>query len=165
MQRTSCPLFALLLIVVGAFITATTGQLPARVASHFGAGDLPNGWMSRDGYLVFMLGFGLLLPTIVVAAIGWLPRIAPRGINIPHRDYWLAPSRRDATLAALAVHACWLGCLLVLFIAGIHYAILEANASVPARLPADLFWMLMIVFLAALALWIGALFLRFRNGP
>ena len=165
MQRISSLLFLSLLIVVGAFIAATTGQLPARVASHFGPGDLPNGWMSRDGYLVFMLGFGLLLPPVVVGAIGWLPKIAPRAINIPHRDFWLAPSRRDATLAALAAHACWLGCLLVLFIAGIHYAILEANASVPPRLPAELFWMLMIAFLAALALWIGALFLRFRNGP
>ena len=132
MQRISSLLFLSLLIVVGAFIAATTGQLPARVASHFGPGDLPNGWMSRDGYLVFMLGFGLLLPP-VVGAIGWLPKIAPRAINIPHRDFWLAPSRRDATLAALAAHACWLGCLLVLFIAGTHYAY---SKPMPACRPA-----------------------------
>ena len=55
MQRIACLLFALLLIVVGAFIVATTGQLPDRVASHFGAGNLANGWMTRGGYLAFML--------------------------------------------------------------------------------------------------------------
>jgi hypothetical protein len=163
MQRVSHLLFVLSLIVVCAFIAATTGQLPARVASHFGAGNMPNGWMSRDGYLAFMLFFALAFPIVIVAAVGWLPRIAPRAINVPHRDYWLAPVRREGTLAALASHASWLGCLLVLFIAGVHYAILEANASVPQRLPAEYFWMLMIGFLAALALWIGGLFLRFRN--
>ena len=30
-----------------------------------------------------------------------LPRLAPNLINIPNRDYWLAPERRVATLAAL----------------------------------------------------------------
>jgi hypothetical protein len=163
MQRVSFLTFLLLLIVVGSFIAATTGQLPARVASHFGAGNLPNGWMSREGYLLFMLGFALVFPIVIVAAIGWLPRIAPRSINVPDREYWLDPSRREATLASLATYAYWLGCLLALFIVGVHYAVLVANASVPPRLPADLFWALMIGFLAALALWIGALVLRFRH--
>lgn len=163
MQRIAYLLFALLLIAVGAFIVATTGQLPERVASHFGAGNLANGWMTRGGYLVFMLVFALLLPVVVVAVVGWLPRRAPGAVNIPHRDHWMAPGRRAATLAILASHACWLGCLLALFIAGIHFAILEANAAVPPRLPADLFWTLLAGFLAAVALWIGALYLRFRN--
>jgi len=165
MQRIACLLFALLLIVVGAFIVATTGQLPDRVASHFGAGNLANGWMTRGGYLAFMLAFALLFPVVIVGAVGWLPRVRAKSINIPHRDYWLAPSRRDATMATLASHACWLGCLLTVFIAGIHFAVLEANAAVPPRLPADFFWTLLAGFLAAVALWIGALYLRFRNVP
>ncbi len=155
--------FALIEIAVAAFVAATTGQLPERVASHFGAGNLPNGWMPREAYLPFMLGFAVVLPAVVVAGIALTPRLGPRRLNLPHRDYWLAPERRAATFAALAAHACWLGCLIALFIAGIHYSILVANASVPPRLPDALFWTLLIAFCAGVVLWIGALYLRFRN--
>ncbi len=163
MPRLSTIVFVFLLIAVAAFVVVTTEQLPLRVASHFGAGDLPNGWMTREGYLVFMLVFATLLPVFVVALVGWLPRLAPASIGIPHREHWLAPGRRATTMAALAAHACWLGALLALFVASVHFTILEANAAVPPRLPADHFWMLLVAFLAALVLWIAALFLRFRN--
>jgi len=165
MQVVSILIFVLIEIVVAAFIVATTGQLPDRVASHFGAGNLPNGWMTRDGYLAFMLAFAVLLPAIVVAGVGIVPLLSPRRINIPNRAYWLAPERRGATLATLAARACWLGALIAIFLAGVHYAILEANATTPPRLPADLFWTLLIAFAAGLALWIGTLYLRFRDVP
>ncbi len=155
--------FVLIEIAVAAFIATTTGQLPDRVASHFAAGGLPNGWMTRDGYLAFMLAFAVLLPAIVVAGVAVVPHLSHRRIKIPHRDYWLAPERRAATFSSLASRACWLGCLIALFLAGLHYAILEANATVPPRLPADLFWTLLIALPAGIALWILMLYLRFRD--
>ena len=45
----------------------------------------------------------------------------------------------------------------------VHWLILEANAVVPPRLPANAFWTLMAVFLVLLTVWIGALWTRFRN--
>jgi hypothetical protein len=155
--------FVLLEIVVVSFVAATTGQLPDRVASHFGADDLANGWMPRDAYLPFMIGFALVLPAIVVAGIALTPRLTPRRLNIPHRDYWLAPERRATTYRAITAHAFWLGSLIALFVAGIHYSILVANASAPPRLPDALFWTLLSGFCAGLVLWTGALYLRFRN--
>jgi hypothetical protein len=163
MQVVSILAFVLVEVVVAAFIVATTGQLPDRVASHFAAGGVPNGWMTRDGYLAFMLAFAVLLPAIVVAGVGLVPHVSPRRVNIPHRDYWLAPERRTATFSSLASRACWLGCLIAVFLAGLHYAILEANATVPPQLPANLFWTLLIAFIVGIALWIGTLYLRFRN--
>jgi hypothetical protein len=53
--------------------------------------------------------------------------------------------------------------LIVLFTAAVHYVLLVANASSPPHLPADLFWMLLVGFLVAIAVWTGALYLRFRN--
>jgi uncharacterized membrane protein len=163
MQVVSILIFVLVEVVVAAFIVATTGQLPERVASHFAAGGLPNGWMTHDGYLAFMLAFAVLLPAIVVAGVGLVPHVSPRRVNIPHRHYWLAPERRAATFSSLASRACWLGCLIAVFLAGLHYAILEANAAVPPRLPADLFWTLLVAFVVGIALWISTLYLRFSN--
>ena len=98
MLRLCSMLFAAVLIVVAWFIVATTGQLADPVATHFGSDYLANGFMTRDGYLAFSLAFSTLLPVIVAGAVGWLPRLFPRSVNVPNRDYWLAPERRAATL-------------------------------------------------------------------
>jgi hypothetical protein len=44
-------LFVLLPTVVASYIATTTGQLPDPVATHFGRRNLPDGWMSRDGFV------------------------------------------------------------------------------------------------------------------
>ena len=156
-------LFVALLIASNAFIVETTGILPERVASHFGGNNLPNGWMSRSGYLAFMLSFAGLLPVVVTAVVGGLPRLFPGAINIPHREYWLAPTRRDTTIGFLAAHACWLGSMLTVFVAGIHYLLLQAHMSAPPRLPVELFWTMLATFLGAIGVWIGTLVMRFRT--
>jgi cation transporter-like permease len=163
MTRLAWLCYAFCAIVATAFIVATTGEMPAHVASHFGQHHAANAWMSRDGYLLFMLAFGVGLPAVVVGAIAFLPRLRPDAINIPHRDYWLEPARREETIDALSAHGAWFGCLLTLFFAGIHYVVLDANRASPAQLPVELFVTLMASFAGVLALWIGSLWLRFRR--
>ncbi|MDH5537706.1 MAG: hypothetical protein OEZ08_19310, partial [Betaproteobacteria bacterium] len=123
----------------------------------------PNGWMTREGYRVFMLAFTVGLPLFVTAAIGWLPGRFPRAINLPNREHWLAPERRDAALAYLTRHGCLLGCLMVLFSAAIHALILDAHASSPPLLASErLLWML-AGFLIGITAWALALFRRFAK--
>src|SRR5260221_7581654 len=92
-------LFVLLLIVAPAVIFATSGPLPARVATHFGRGGLANGWVTHDGYLTFILPFALLLPASVVILLGVLPRAIGSPAGIPNRNYLLAPAPRAPTLS------------------------------------------------------------------
>ena len=155
-------LFALALVVAPAMIWGTSAQLPATVASHFGGGGPPNGWMSHDGYLAFMLGLVTLLPLVVVAAVGWMPSVAPSRIQLPNRDHWLAPQQRAQTLAALRTYACWLGILLIVFMTALHMLLIEANAATPPRLPEAPFLTMLAAFVVALAFWILTLLLRFR---
>ena len=143
----------------------TTSALPERIASHFGPGNAANAFMSRDGYLTFMLAFAVGLPAFIAAMIGLLPRARSNSINIPHKAYWLDPKRKEETLNTLSAHGAWLGSLIALFIAAIHYVLLVANRASPPRLPADLFTMLLVGFVAAIVLWALALWLRFRNAP
>ena len=158
-------LFVMLLIAVCAGVAGTSGALPERVASHFVAASLADGYMARNAYRIFMLAFGFGLPLLVVALIGWLPRRAPNLINIPNRDYWLAPERRVATLAALDACALWLGCLLIALAGGVHWLIIRANTVDPPRLDNGLFVTLLGAFVACLACWIFVLLRRFRKIP
>jgi uncharacterized membrane protein len=146
--------FVVLLVVVTAVIVATTGSLPDRVATHFGGGGLANGFMSRDGYLLFMLAFTIVIPLFVVAMTGLLPGIARSPRNIQHHDYWFAPARRAESSARLLNHACLLGCLMVLFFGGVHVALMVANAAVPPRLPETAFFVMLGAFLVGIAFWI-----------
>jgi uncharacterized membrane protein len=163
MSHIARPLFALLLVVGAVVIGVTTDQLPAQLGSHFAAGGAATGWMSRRGYLLLMLVFAVIMPLLIVVSMGLLPRLSDKAINIPNRDYWLGPSQREATFGFLTAHACWLGSLTIVFITGIHFLLIAANATQPPRLPTQPFITLLVVFLVGVAVWAAALVRRFRG--
>jgi hypothetical protein len=63
----------------------------------------------------------------------------------------------------LSAQGAWFGCLLTLFIAGVHYIVLEANRVTPPELPLGMFFTWITIFVAMLAIWIISLYSRFRN--
>jgi uncharacterized membrane protein len=85
-------------------------ELPRRMASHFGPSGAADGFMSRDGFMLVMAlvsGVPVLLSTGVPALIRHMPNEA---INMPNRDYWLSPERRERSISRLSF---WLGWLAV----------------------------------------------------
>jgi serine/threonine-protein kinase len=155
-------LFLAAMAATVAFILATVPALPDQVGTHFGAGGVADGWMTRDGYRLYMLAFAVGFAGFIVAMIGVLPRLVPGAINVPNRAYWLAPERRAETAAFLLAHACLLGVLIEAMIAGVHWLVLEANAATPPRLATVPFVTLLGAFLACVLVWIAALVRRFR---
>lgn len=156
-------LFAVLLLAAGIFIIGSSGALPERVASHFDASGFANGYMTRDGYRIFMLAFGVGLPLLMVALISGLPRLMPGMINIPNRAYWLAPERREKTFVILDAFALWLGCMVAATVCGVHWLVIRANSVRPPQLDNMLLLGLLGMLFAALALWIFLLLRRFRK--
>ena len=133
-------LFGYAAFLVG--IVATYARLPERVASHFGANGVANGWMSRDGYIWFMVGVVTFVSLTMLAAFGSV-RLLPNGVvNIPRRDYWLAPERRDETARTLLRYGLLMVGLISLFFLAIHLMIVAANESQPVRLSNDVWWLL-----------------------
>jgi hypothetical protein len=98
----------------------------------------------------------------VAVAVGWLPRRFPRMVNLPHKDYWLEPVRRDATLGALGSLGFAVGALTALFALGIHVTVVEANATVPPRLANEHFLPVLALFVGALIALIVVYHRRFR---
>jgi len=148
-----------------AFVAATSGALPLRVATHFGHGGAANGWMTREGYTWFALAFALLLPLVVMASIGFLPARFPKFVNLPHREHWLAPPRREATLAWLRGFGAAMGLATALFAIGVHALILDANARTPARLDETAFFGVLAAFVLAMVGGAIAMYAKFRRVP
>jgi len=143
------------------FVIYTTRYLPDPVATHFGGDNRANGWMSRDGYLLFMLAFLVGISAFVSFMVGTLPRKFPQWTNVPNRDYWLAPARREESLRYLSAHGKRLGCLIVMMMLGMHYVILKANHIRPPTLPVSVFSAVLFGFALALIWWIVRLYRRF----
>jgi uncharacterized membrane protein len=156
-------LVALIFLTVFAavFVIYTTRYLPDRVATHFGGDNQANGWMSRDFYLLFILSFTIGISCFVSFVVGTLPRKFPQWINVPNRDYWLAPERREESLRYLNAHGKRLACLIVMMMLGMHYVILKANYMQPPMLPLSSFAPILVGFSVALVWWVIRLYRRF----
>ena len=155
MDRIAAWLAAGLIACSAALVLATTAGLPPVVASHFAADGRANGWMSREAYAWMMALMSLVTPYVVWGAAAWLPRRWPRLVNLPFRDYWLAPERREATLARLGRMGLWMGLLSAALIAGIHVAVVLANRRVPPAAGDGMLWVLgpFVVAIVALVVW------------
>lgn len=155
MDRIAAWLAAGLIACSAALVLATTAGLPPLVASHFAADGRANGWMSREAYAWMMALMSLVTPYAVWGAAAWLPRRWPRLVNIPFRDYWLAPERREATLARLGRMGLWMGLLSAALIAGIHVEVVLANRRVPPAAGDGMLWVLgpFVVAIVALVVW------------
>src|SRR5215831_2373067 len=164
MTRSSLlPALVVLLLAAAMFELLSGSSLPPVVASHFTASGDANDFMPRRLYLGFMLALTVGLPLLLVFAHGAVRFIPPRFINLPHRAYWLAPERLAETLAFLQAQSTYLAALLAVFLCFVHWLVVRANAVQPPRLPGPLFVTGLVLFLLALAVWIGAFLVHFRR--
>jgi uncharacterized membrane protein len=125
------PLFTLAIcyVLFFGYVISSYDDLPARVASHFDIEGQANGWMSRDVCVGFTLGLGILMPALIIGMMAGAGKIPVSFINLPHREYWLAPERRQAALAILLRFSLWFACMNVLFVTGLHWLIVQANKT------------------------------------
>jgi len=154
-------LYALFLV----WLLVSQDRLPERIATHFGSGGAPDGWMSRTSHCRFMLTFGLLFPLAVPAVCHCVRFLPDSLINIPRREFWLATERRPQTMNYLFGHALWFACLAVCFVAGSHLLVVDANLRNPPSLSVPLLWAVAGSFVTGLAVWIAILLFRFLRLP
>lgn len=159
-------LFFLFFVACAAvFVWQTSAGLPPLVASHFGAAGTANGFMPRTLYVRFMLAFVLGLPTVMTFVTWRALGSSNARINLPNRDYWLAPERRAETVAFLRSSLLWFGVLLVGFLCFAHWLVVLANRSQPAHLVERWLWGGLVGFMVAVFVWLIVLWSRFRAQP
>jgi hypothetical protein len=102
-------------------------HLPAQVATHFNYAGKPTGWMSREALLGFQLAMILLVGGLLEGIVRLNRRIPDEGFNIPHRDYWLHPERRPATVAWIGNLVRVAGCGVLAFFLFLFHQVYRAN--------------------------------------
>lgn len=139
-------------------------HLPDRMATHFDSAGNADGWQSPAGFAglyVFVLAMMILSFGLMPLVLGKLPDGL---INLPHKDYWLAPERRGETLRALTDQMLWMGAGTMLLILVLMQGVIDTNLAREDRLPGSS-TTLMVLYLAGVAIWLIHLFRRFGRPP
>lgn len=157
---------AVLLIVVGlgaVFVWINGASLPEVVASHFDASGAANGSTPRATYVGMMLLFVALLP-LVLALVGRLVAVLPiHLVNLPNREFWLAPERKAATLKSVSALFIVLALLSCAFLCLVFWLTVRANAVQPAHLSTGAMTAALGVFVVATLAWMLVLWRRFKR--
>jgi hypothetical protein len=158
--RVSLPLALLLVLTAGslAYLIYFGADLPPRMAVRFTSAGEPDGWMDRLKFIVIAASVSFMLPPFIVACVGVMPRVLPVSlVNLPNRDHWLAPVRRETTLRFLLTAALWLGCIVEGFIVAIIVLVARANPPIGAARLSGAHVAVVAIFLVAVGVWVWQL--------
>jgi uncharacterized membrane protein len=154
-RKVRVPQAVFALLVFLGFLQARNfaAAMPGVMATHFGASGSANGWQTKGQFFVVeivMLGVCLLIGFGIPFIISKAP---PSLINLPNKEFWLAPVRRDHTISVMRIQMAWFACALLTFLIVVNQLVFNANQSVPRHLNGSQLTMALVAFLGFVAIW------------
>ena len=160
-SRIPLGLVAVILLLAVLRVALAWDALPSRMASHFGASGVADGFMPRDGFMT-MMALTCSVPVVLVAVLPPLLRLMPTGlINLPNREYWLSPERREGSLARLVAWLAWFAVPLAAFLALVVELTIRANVT-SGGLDMRVFGVGVGLYVAAMAALVISMYRDFR---
>lgn len=121
----------------------------------------------RSSQSSFTLQYVLAMGGISVVFLGimwWIPKLPDRFINLPNKEYWLAPERRAATLESLGTHMLWMHNATLAFLLVVFYSIFRANLHGAPKLGPG-FWIAFAFYMLFTNAWGIALIVKYSSKP
>lgn len=162
MKKFGYALLILAAILTVAQLVAYPFGLPERVASHFGPNGDADGWMSRSSLLAMMVVLQVGTAAIMLGASRFARNAPDSMLNIPHKEYWLADSRREETFSYMESLMTLITAVTALFLSAVFHCVYLANVDGSSKLSIGF----AISFVAYMVFTIAAviiMLLRFRK--
>jgi uncharacterized membrane protein len=159
-------LYILLLAASLAQVAWYYPQLPERMASHFNVAGEANAFLPKVTTLKLYL-FIIALISVVCLGVPVLVGRLPTGmINLPNKEYWLAPERRQRTVAMLQDFLVGFGNGMLLFFLVLLHEVFRASLMPVPRLSHSI-WVWLVLLVAWNIIWTVRLIRAFRlpDGP
>lgn len=135
--------------------------LPETVASHFNAAGKPDGQMPKGVFMIFevvllfvIIGQSFLAPLMI-------DRLPDSMINLPNKQYWLAPERRAATIGMLRNHFEWFSAGLLAVFVALNQLVFRANLD-HENFSGRAATVILGVFLTFVVVWLIILLRKFK---
>jgi uncharacterized membrane protein len=154
------------LVALGAVqVSFYAPRIPELLGSHFSRGGFVNGWQTKAAFFATELAM-IILATVVSFGIPRIIAAAPVAlINLPHKEYWLAPEQREDTLAYIRVWSAWFGCGLLAFLLFVMELVFRANLHTPPQFNNAAFVPALLVFVVFDTMLVLRLILHFSRTP
>jgi uncharacterized membrane protein len=136
--------------------------LPAVVASHFDAAGRPNAYSPKAVLVGIHAGVVLFLGFMILVNAAAM-RMPSARFNLPNKDYWMAPERREETLAWMDTQMQWFAAAIFVLMLDMFHQVLRMNLGQTRGL--DHAWLSVGTFTGFIALWIAVLLRRFYTVP
>jgi uncharacterized membrane protein len=138
-------------------------RLPETMASHFDGAGQPDGFQSRNAFFTLCAAM-LVMALVLFGGLGALfRRIPSKWFNLPNRDYWLAPERRDETIEAISAQMEWFGAASLALYLFVIQMVVETNQTSEPRLDSRSMFVVLGFYLLFTAIWITRFIRRFRK--
>ncbi len=156
-------LFFVILLCAAVLAAHDYPLVPNTVASHFSASGAANSWMSKPLFFAFYAAAVCVAFIVEFFVPRSLAKTPTSRMNLPNKEYWLAPNRRDKTIGYLQKHFAWYGCaFLALEVCAMEMAI-RANMTAEPALPLGQALTLVGAFLAFNVIWMVQMFRHFSR--
>jgi uncharacterized membrane protein len=135
--------------------------LPETVPSHFGASGRPDAWSSKNFFVIFYLSVIAVISVLFLSLSFILSCMPVSLINMPHKEFWLAPERKEKTLTFLSQYLLLFALFTVLLLFDIFNQSFQVALGKAQALTHPLASIL--VYLSLILLWIICMFVKFGN--
>lgn len=137
--------------------------LPETVASHFDINGNPNGCSSKGPFIGTYI-FVMLVMLFSFLALPALFKYMPFSlINLPNKDYWLAPERKGETFQIIAEKMLSFGNATTLFLIITFQLAFEANLNTSCHFSSDTMVILFGGYILFAIVWTVTFIARFRK--
>ncbi len=137
-------------------------ELPDMVAIHFGEDGLPDSWVSSSNNFLIWSLFHVVFVTFFLAVPVFLNKLPADLINLPNREYWLAPDKREKTLLEMETRFNVFGAFLNVTFMALGILNFNANKSDPVQMNENSILTIGLFVLIFVILWIRAFYARFK---
>jgi len=163
MRNISLIVFILILLLCLGQAAYYYPLLPDRVASHFGASGRPDAWSSKESfvkiYLIVVAFIAVLFP-----GIGIIVRKIPANLmNLPNKDYWLSPERKQETVAVLSRQFLWFGSATLLLLLDMMHQTFRVHLGKAQALEHP--WTSIVAYVVFTTAWSIGLIVKFARKP
>jgi hypothetical protein len=165
MGRNKLPAAALLTALVLCLAQAAFyfRRLPHLAVSHFNAQGMPDGFMDRSFLVGLYVGVELLIAAAFLLPGFAFSRVPASLLNLPNKDHWMTPERREETLDWVSGGMMWMGTATLILLFDIFGQMLAVNLGAASELSHP--EASMGVYFVFSALWMGAFWRRFARTP
>jgi uncharacterized membrane protein len=109
-------------------------RLPPQMASHFDARGRPDDWSTKQQFVGMAIAT-LAVVTVALTPLTLLAYFAPKSlINLPNKEYWLAPERETETRRAIAQWGIWFTAATLWLLALVFHEAMAANLRQPPQM-------------------------------